>query len=54
MVIKGVFNKEIKEIIFEEVILIKDEGNCFIMIKEGLVNLRLVNEGGSIIVGNVS
>ncbi len=53
-VTKGVFNKETKEITFEEVTLTKDEGNRPTTTKEGLANLRLVNEGGSITAGNAS
>lgn len=50
----GVMDKEIKEIFFYDRILNKDEGNRLIIILEGLVGLWLVNEGGMIIVGNVS
>ena len=53
-VTKGIFNKETKEITFEEVTLTKDEGNRPTTTKEGLANLRLVNEGGSITAGNAS
>lgn len=53
-VTKGIFHKETKEITFEEVTLTKDEGNRPTTTKEGLANLRLVNEGGSITAGNAS
>ena len=53
-VTKGIFNKETKEITFEEVTLTKDEGNRPSTTQEGLANLRLVNEGGSITAGNAS
>ena len=53
-VTKGIFNKETKEITFEEVTLTKDEGNRPSTTQEGLANLRLVNEGGTITAGNAS
>ncbi len=53
-VTKGIFNKETKEITLEEVTLSKDEGNRPSTTSEGLANLRLVNEGGTITAGNAS
>ena len=53
-VTKGIFNKETKEITFEEITLTKDEGNRPSTTPEGLANLRLVNEGGTITAGNAS
>ena len=53
-VTKGIMNKETKEITFEEVTLTKDEGNRPSTTMEGLSNLRLVNEGGTITAGNAS
>ncbi|MEM8899542.1 MAG: acetyl-CoA C-acyltransferase [Bacteroidota bacterium] len=53
-VTKGIMNKETKEISFEEVTLTKDEGNRPSTTMEGLSNLRLVNEGGTITAGNAS
>ncbi|MEL6191780.1 MAG: acetyl-CoA C-acyltransferase [Bacteroidota bacterium] len=53
-VTKGIMNKETKEISFEEVTLTKDEGNRPSTTMEGLGNLRLVNEGGTITAGNAS
>ncbi|MEM7513188.1 MAG: acetyl-CoA C-acyltransferase [Bacteroidota bacterium] len=53
-VTKGIMNKETREISFEEVTLTKDEGNRPSTTMEGLSNLRLVNEGGTITAGNAS
>lgn len=53
-VTKGVMNKETKEVTFEEITLSKDEGNRPSTTIEGLTNLRLVNEGGTITAGNAS
>lgn len=52
--IKGVMDKETKEISFHEVTLTKDEGNRPSTNMEGLAGLRLVNEGGTITAGNAS
>jgi acetyl-CoA C-acetyltransferase len=52
--VKGIMNKETKEITFEEVTLTKDEGNRPGTTLEGLAGLRLVNEGGTITAGNAS
>jgi acetyl-CoA C-acetyltransferase len=52
--VKGVMNKETKEITFENVTLTKDEGNRPGTTLEGLNGLRLVNEGGTITAGNAS
>ena len=53
-VTKGIFNKETKEVTYEEITLAKDEGNRPSTTLEGLNNLRLVNEGGTITAGNAS
>lgn len=53
-VTKGLLNKETKEVTFEEVTLSKDEGNRPSTTLDGLANLRLVNEGGTITAGNAS
>ncbi len=53
-VTKGIFNKETKAVTFEEVTISKDEGNRPSTTSEGLANLRLVNEGGTITAGNAS
>jgi len=53
-VTKGIFNKETKEVSYEEITLAKDEGNRPSTTLEGLNNLRLVNEGGTITAGNAS
>lgn len=52
--VKGIMNKETKEITFEKVTLTKDEGNRPSTTLEGLSGLRLVNEGGTITAGNAS
>lgn len=52
--IKGVMDKETKEISFHEASLTKDEGNRPNTTLEGLAGLRLVNEGGTITAGNAS
>ena len=52
--IKGVMDKETKEISFHEVALAKDECNRPTTTLEGLANVRLVNEGGTITAGNAS
>ena len=52
--IKGVMDKETKEVSFHEVTLTKDEGNRPTTTIEGLAGLRLVNEGGTITAGNAS
>ena len=52
--VKGVMNKETKEITFENVTLTKDEGNRPGTTSEGLNGLRLVKEGGTITAGNAS
>ena len=52
--IKGVMDKETKEISFHEVTLAKDECNRPTTTLEGLANVRLVNEGGTITAGNAS
>ncbi len=52
--IKGVMNKETKEISFHEVNITKDEGNRPTTTMEGLGGLRLVIEGGTITAGNAS
>lgn len=51
---KGIFNKETKEITFEEVTLSKDEGNRPSTTLEGLQGLKSVIEGGCITGGNAS
>ena len=51
---KGLFNKETKEITFEEVALSKDEGNRPQTQLENLSGLNPVREGGSITAGNAS
>ena len=51
---KANFNKETKEYTFEEVILIKDEGNRASTTLEGLQGLNAVIEGGCITAGNAS
>jgi acetyl-CoA C-acetyltransferase len=51
---KANFNKETKEYTFEEVILIKDEGNRASTTLEGLQGLNAVLEGGCITAGNAS
>ena len=51
---KGLFNKETKEITFEEVTLSKDEGNRPQTQLENLSGLNPVREGGSITAGNAS
>jgi len=51
---KGVMDKETKEISFHEVTLTKDEGNRPSTTPEGLAGLRLVIEGGTVTAGNAS
>jgi len=51
---KGVMNKETKEIIFEDVVLEKDEGNRPSTTLEGLAGLKPVRENGFITAGNAS
>jgi acetyl-CoA acetyltransferase family protein len=51
---KGMFNKETKEITFEDVTLSKDEGNRPSTTLEGLQGLNTVIEGGCITGGNAS
>ncbi|MFT6267339.1 MAG: acetyl-CoA acetyltransferase family protein [Alphaproteobacteria bacterium] len=51
---KGIFNKETKEITFEDVTLSKDEGNRPSTTLEGLQGLKPVIEGGCITGGNAS
>jgi len=51
---KGVFNKETKEITFEDVTLTKDEGNRPGTHVEGLGGLNAVRENGCITGGNAS
>ncbi|MGB3725860.1 MAG: acetyl-CoA C-acyltransferase [Glaciecola sp.] len=51
---KGVFNKETKEITFEDVTLTKDEGNRPSTTLESLQALNPVIEGGCITAGNAS
>ncbi len=51
---KAVFDKETKEMSFHDVELTKDEGNRPGTTLEGLANVRLVNEGGTITAGNAS
>ena len=51
---KGVLDKATGNIDFEEVTLTKDEGNRPSTNMEGLANLRLVIEGGTITAGNAS
>ncbi|MEE9374151.1 MAG: acetyl-CoA C-acyltransferase [Saprospiraceae bacterium] len=51
---KGLMNKETKEITYVEETITKDEGNRPGTTLEGLANLRLVNEGGTITAGNAS
>ncbi len=52
--IKGIMNKETKEISYEDVTLAKDEGNRPSTNAEGLAGLRTVIEGGTITAGNAS
>lgn len=52
--VKGIMNKETKEISYEDVTLTKDEGNRPSTNAEGLAGLRTVIEGGSITAGNAS
>lgn len=52
--VKGVMDKETKEISFEEVLLEKDEGNRPSTTLEGLAGLNPVREGGHITAGNAS
>lgn len=52
--VKGVMDKETKEVSFHETSLTKDEGNRPSTTLEGLAGLRLVNEGGTITAGNAS
>lgn len=52
--IKGIMDKETKEVSFQEASLGKDEGNRPSTTLEGLQGLRLVNEGGTITAGNAS
>ena len=47
-------NKETGEVHFEEVSLLKDEGNRPQTTLDALSGLRLVNEGGTITAGNAS
>jgi acetyl-CoA C-acetyltransferase len=47
-------NRETGETTFEEVTLVKDEGNRPSTTLEGLAGLRTVNEGGAITAGNAS
>jgi acetyl-CoA acetyltransferase family protein len=51
---KGVFNKETKEITFEDVTLSKDEGNRASTTLESLQGLNPVIDGGVITAGNAS
>jgi acetyl-CoA acetyltransferase family protein len=51
---KGIFNKETKEITFEEVTLSKDEGNRPSTVLTDLQGLKPVIEGGMITAGNAS
>ena len=51
---KGVFNKETKEITFEDVLLTKDEGNRPSTTLENLQGLGPVIEGGCVTAGNAS
>jgi len=51
---KMLFNKETKEVSFEEVTLTKDEGNRPSTYIEGLSGLKAVRENGSITGGNAS
>ncbi len=51
---KGVFNKETKEVTFEDVTLSKDEGNRPQTKLEDLQNLAPVIEGGCVTAGNAS
>jgi acetyl-CoA acetyltransferase family protein len=51
---KGIFNKETKEITFEEVTLSKDEGNRPSTVLSDLQGLKPVIEGGVITAGNAS
>ncbi|MEL6255304.1 MAG: acetyl-CoA C-acyltransferase [Bacteroidota bacterium] len=51
---KGVLDKATGNVDFEEVTLTKDEGNRPSTNMEGLANLRLVIEGGTITAGNAS
>jgi acetyl-CoA acetyltransferase family protein len=51
---KGIFNKETKEITFEEVTLTKDEGNRPSTVLTDLQGLKPVIEGGVITAGNAS
>ena len=52
--VKGVMNKETKEISFENTLLNKDEGNRAETTLEGLNGLKPVIEGGCITAGNAS
>lgn len=52
--VKGIMNKETKEISFEDATLTKDEGNRPSTSAEGLAGLRTVIEGGTITAGNAS
>ena len=52
--VKGIMNKETKEISYEDVTLTKDEGNRPSTNAEGLAGLRTVIEGGTITAGNAS
>lgn len=52
--IKGVMDKQTKEISFEEVLLEKDEGNRPSTTLDGLAGLNPVREGGHITAGNAS
>jgi len=51
---KGIFNKETKEITYEEVTLAKDEGNRPSTTAAALAGLRTVVDGGVITAGNAS
>ena len=51
---KAVMDKATKEISYHEVTLDRDEGNRPNTTLEGLANVRLVNEGGTITAGNAS
>lgn len=52
--VKGVMNKDTKEISFENTLLTRDEGNRADTTLEGLQGLKPVNEGGCITAGNAS
>ncbi|MEM7372242.1 MAG: acetyl-CoA C-acyltransferase [Bacteroidota bacterium] len=52
--VKGVMDRETKEISFHDVVLEKDEGNRPGTTAEGLAGLRTVFEGGNITAGNAS